>query len=29
MSTDVPASEPLTTSLTPWLSVHRGAEAVN
>jgi PhnB protein len=27
--TDVPASEPLTTSITPWLSVHRGAEAVN
>ena len=29
MSTDVPTSEPLTTSITPWLSVHRGAEAVN
>ncbi len=29
MSTDVPTSEPLTTSITPWLSVHRGAEAVD
>jgi PhnB protein len=29
MSTDVPTSEPLETSITPWLSVHRGAEAVD